>query len=566
MTSGRPFLALYRSLSPRRRRHLFGALAAMLVGAAAELLTIGAALAFIALVADPGSAIIPAALVDRLDLPGGGPVLGASLLLGGAALLLLLVRLGLLWVSTRFVTALGRDIATTIFGRMLRQPYTAYLERNSSELIAGVEKVQRVIFQVLQPAMQGFIAAVLALFVAGLLFVIDAFAATIAAVLVFAAYAGVSLATRRRLRANSEAVAAAVTAGTRVVREGLGGIRDILLDRSQPLFEARFAALEASHRHAQASTSFIAAAPRFVVETAGIIALALVALLMSLEPGGIASAIPILGALALGAQRLLPLIQQAWLGWSHVAGSSRMLEEVVALMELPIDPVADAPPPGLAFEHAITFEGVYFRYPGGREALGGVSLRIARGERVGICGTTGGGKTTLLDLLMGLLEPRRGEVRVDGRPLTGPARIAWQAKLAHVPQSVYLADDSIAANIAFGEAEPDEERIRAAARMARVEAFVEELPEGYATRVGDRGVRLSGGQRQRIGLARALYKGAEVLILDEATSALDDATQAEVIGALGELSGGVTIVMVAHRASSLALCDRTIRIEAGRIA
>jgi ABC-type multidrug transport system fused ATPase/permease subunit len=370
-------------------------MAAMLVAAVAEMLTIGAALAFLAAVADQGTTILPPAIAGRLDGLRGGPIVGASLLLTGAALLLMLVRLVLLWVSHSFVAAAGRDIGSRIFGRMLRQPYSAYLTRNSSELLAGMEKVQRVVLTVLQPAMQALIAAVLGLFIAGLLFAIDAFAASVAAVAVVAAYAAVSLATRRRLRRNSETAAEAVTGRTQVVREGLGGIRDILLDRSQPLFEARFDALESSHRRIQAENSFISGAPRYVVEAAGIIALALVALLMSREPGGLGAAVPVLGALALGAQRILPLIQQSWLGWSQLAGNRQMLKDVVELMEIEIQPERGGVEK-LPFRERIDVDRVSFRYPDGQVAVRELSLSIAKGERLGICGTTGSGKSTLL--------------------------------------------------------------------------------------------------------------------------------------------------------------------------
>ncbi|MEA3008958.1 MAG: hypothetical protein QOJ91_650 [Sphingomonadales bacterium] len=538
----------------------------MLVGAAAEMVTIGAALPFLALVADPHSALIPPRLLSFLGAIGNSPVIGAAFLLIAAALGAAAVRLALTWGSQRFVMATGHDMAAAVFGRMLRQPYAEQVRRNSSSTLAAIEKVQGVVFGLLQPAMQGLIGAFIALCVFALLLRIDARAAGLAALAVGLAYVAVSLLVRPRLRRNSEALAGTMVERTRTVQEGLGGIRDIILDRSEPLFEAKFRDLDSRYRRAQAATQFVAGAPRYVVEAAGLVAIALVTLAMSLEPGGVVKAIPVLGALALGAQRLLPLLQQAYYGWSLASGNYRAFRDVIDMMEAPIpEPQPEAPPLGI--ERELAFEGVGFRYREGRFGLADVNLRIRAGEHVGIAGATGGGKSTLLDLLMGLLEPDEGSILVDGRPLDAATRPAWQAGLAHVPQAIYLADDTIAANIAFPRDAKgmDPERLEAAVRAAQLETFLAGLPEGLQTYVGERGVRLSGGQRQRIGLARALYRQPRLLILDEATSALDEGTERAVLAALQGLRAGMTLVTVAHRATTLAACDRLIKVDGGRV-
>ncbi len=560
------FPALFRLLSPARRRQFVLTLGLMLLGAAAEMVTIGAALPFLALVADPNSVLVPPWLLGVLRAIGGSPVVGAALLLIAAALAAAGVRLALTWGSQRFVMATGHDMAASVFGRMLRQPYAEQVRRNSSQTLAAVEKVQGVVFGLLQPAMQGLIGAFIAICVFILLLKIDARAAGLAAVAVVLAYVGVSLLVRPRLRRNSIALAGTMVERTRTVQEGLGGIRDIILDRSEPLFEAKFRDLDSRYRRAQVATQFVAGAPRYIVEAAGLVAIALITLTMSLEPGGVVKAIPVLGALALGAQRLLPLLQQAYFGWSLASGNYQAFRDVIDMMEAPIPPPQPEAPP-LAIERELAFEGVGFRFPEGRFALRDVSFRIRAGEHVGIAGETGGGKSTLLDLLMGLLDPDEGEILVDGRPLDAATRPAWQAGLAHVPQAIYLADDTIAANIAFprGAEGMDKQLLASAVRAAQLDEFLAGLPEGLNTYVGERGVRLSGGQRQRIGLARALYRRPRLLILDEATSALDEATEKAVLAALQGLRGGMTLVTVAHRATTLAACDRLIRVEAGRV-
>lgn len=560
-------LTLFRLMTGRRRRQFLVTLALMLLGAVAELGTIGAALPFLSLLSGEPAAGRFARWITWLPVRPDG-VLGFALVLMAAAIIAAAVRLMLVWTTQRLVMGIGHDVATAIFSRMLRQPYAEFVKRNSSEVLGSLEKVRDIVGSMLQPAMQGLIAVVLAAAIATLLFVIAPFATIAAAGTVAAAYVVISVAGRGRLRRNSRILAEAATARTKIVQEGLGGIRDIMLDHSQPIFEAKFREIDGRFRRALASNVFISSAPRFLVESAGIVALALIAVAMSLEPGGLVRAIPVLGALALGAQRLLPLIQQAYNGWSLGLGNLQALEDVALMLRTPSDTEAGAPDPEpLAFQRDILFERVGFAYETAGFALQEVNLAIRRGERVGIVGTTGSGKSTLLDLLMGLLAPTRGAIRIDGTALGPATRAAWQAQIAHVPQSIYLMDDSIAANIAFGVPPDrvDPARVEAAAEAARLSPFLAELPDGLATRVGERGIRLSGGQRQRIGLARALYKGAEVLILDEATSALDDRTEAEVMDSLMGLGRTMTLIMVAHRRSTLAGCDRILSVEGGRV-
>jgi ABC-type multidrug transport system fused ATPase/permease subunit len=560
-------LTLFGLMTGRRRRQFLITLALMLAGAFAELGTIGAALPFLALLSGEPAAGRFERWIAWLPVRPEG-VLGVALVLIAAAMIAASVRLMLVWTTQRLVMGIGHDVATAIFSRMLRQPYAEFVRRNSSEVLGSLEKVRDIVGSMLQPAMQGLIAIVLAAAIAAFLFLIAPFATVAAAGTVAVSYVLISVAGRGRLRHNSRILAEAATARTKIVQEGLGGIRDIMLDHSQPIFEAKFREIDGRFRRALASNVFISSAPRFLIESAGIVALALIAVAMSFEPGGLVRAIPVLGALALGAQRLLPLIQQAYNGWSLGLGNLQALEDVAALLRsAPSEEGQAADPRPLSFRREIAFDGVGFGYEGAGFTLREVDLVIARGERVGIVGTTGSGKSTLLDLLMGLLAPTKGAIRVDGTALEPATRAAWQAQIAHVPQSIYLMDDTIATNIAFGVPlhRVDPARIEAAAEAARLGPFLAELPDGLATRVGERGIRLSGGQRQRIGLARALYKRAEVLILDEATSALDDRTEAEVIESLMGLGRTMTVIMVAHRRSTLAGCDRILRVEGGRV-
>jgi ATP-binding cassette subfamily B protein len=284
----------------------------------------------------------------------------------------------------------------------------------------------------------------------------------------------------------------------------------------------------------------------------------------------VAAAIPVLGALALGAQRLLPVLQQVYSSIAIIRGAEASLRDTLALLDQPlpkyVEGVNFAP---LPFVHEITLQGVGFSYAGSSlRVLRNVDLVLPRGKRVGIMGSTGSGKSTLLDIVMGLLKPTEGNLNVDGVPINDKNCHNWQAHIAHVPQSIYLADGSIEENIAFGlpRKDIDLERVRQAAQQAQIHDLIESWSQKYQTNVGERGVRLSGGQRQRIGIARALYKRADLIIFDEATSALDSETERTVMEAINLLSSDLTILIVAHRLTTLQGCDFVVELSHGEVA
>ena len=565
-------LRLYRLLSAERRRHFWLAMLLMLVGAVAELVTIGAVLPFLALLTDPAAAQKVPAIRSAFELLGWGGdqslVLPAALILAGSAIVAAVLRVMLTWVTQSFVSHFGHEIGTAIYSGILRQPYIYHVAHNSSQAIAAIEKVQSTLFSVLLAVMQGIISAFIAILIVAFLFFIDPIAAGASVIATCLIYIVMSLTTQTWLRQASATVADAHTARIKHIQEGLGGIRDIILDKSQVVFERGYASLDKEFRRAQMLSTFLAAAPRFPAEAAGILLVIAFAIHLSETEGGLIAAMPVLGAMALGAQRLLPLLQMLYSAASRTMASLKSIDEITSLASVPVRPAALYPNDPVTLARGVTLENVDYRYPASDQpALKAINLQIRSGERIGIIGGTGSGKSTLLDLVMGLLEPSTGKIFVDGNPLRTGELDAWQATIAHVPQFVFLTDGSVTNNIAFGVPPEcvDIGRVREAAAKAQIGAFVESLPEGYATRVGERGIRLSGGQRQRIGIARALYKDASLLILDEATSALDSDTEARVMRGILESRPGVTVLMVAHRLTTLSTCDRLIRIEGGEI-
>ena len=566
---------LYGFMTSQRRRQLFRLLGLMLLGALAEIATIGAVVPFISLLAGQQSLQRFQWFSDLFGWIGARTpdqqLLAATSLFIAAALFAAAVRLRLAWSTQSFVLQLGHEISVEIQRRILLQPYAFHIGRNSSEIIASLEKVQVLVSGVLLQLMQAVTAAFLSLFIIAALVQLDAATAAAAALAFGAMYVLVSLLTRRRLRENSATLGTAYQRRVQIIQESLGGIRDVIIDHSQGAYLGAFRDIDRRFIRARATTAFIGTAPRFVIEAAGMIVIASIALLMSGREGGLALALPVLGALALGAQRLLPLMQQLYQGWTNLSGHRAIASQVLELLRLPVAPEAEEATTGppLPFEREIRVEGVSFTYPPRSEpALDGIDLTIPHGSRVALIGKTGSGKTTLADLLMGLLEPSAGEIRIDGVALSAATRRAWQRGIAHVPQAIFLADASIAHNIALGLPAQDieMERVRAAAKTAQLDDYVASLPEGYQTSVGERGVRLSGGQRQRLGLARAIYKDAPVLVLDEATSALDHETEMAVLRALDQLGEqGRTIVIIAHRGSTVQHCELVARIDSGRL-
>jgi ATP-binding cassette subfamily B protein len=566
---------LWQHLSRRRKRQFSLLTLLILISAFAEVVSLGAVLPFLGILTAPERAFRQP-LVARWAQSAGltSPeqlVLPLSVLFVLAVLAAGAIRMLLLWAGTRLTSSVGADLSIEVYRRTLYQPYQVHLARNSSEVLSGItNKVAGVVHGVVMPLQTLVISLVMILAIMGALVAIDPLVASIATAGFGACYALITWVARRRLARNSREIAVEQTQVIKALQEGLGGIRDVLLDGAQPVYCEVFRRADAPLRKAHANNSIIGQSPRYLMEALGMVLIAGLAYGLTGRPGGISSALPVLGALALGAQRLLPALQQGYHGWVSIAGSQASLADTLELLEQPLPPEALEPaPPPLPLREGIRFQGVRFRYAeDGPWVLDGLDLDIPKGSRVGFVGITGSGKSTAMDVLMGLLPPTEGRVLVDGEPLEGKRIRGWQRNLAHVPQAIFLADTTIAENIAFGVPpdQIDRERVRLAARRAQIADFIESRPEGYDALIGERGIRLSGGQRQRIGIARALYKQASVLVFDEATSALDNATEQSVMEAIEGLDRELTILLIAHRLTTVRRCDTVVELAGGRVA
>ena len=466
--------------------------------------------------------------------------------------------------------AIGADFSVQVYERTLYQPYSLHVSRNSSEILTGARKAEGLVYYIIQPVLVVISALIILLAVIGTLIAVQPIVALSASIGFGLIYATVVAITRRRIANNSQAIAVQQGKVTKAIQEGLGGIRDVLIDGTQPVYSKLYTDAYRPMQSALASNQVVSSSPRFGVEALGIALIAGLAYMLAVATaGGLTNAIPILGALALGAQRLLPVLQNIYNAFITIKGNQASTQDALDLLDqpMPAHVYARTARP-MAFHTDITLKDVGFRYtPNGPWVLKHIDLQIPKGSRVGFVGVTGSGKSTLLDIVMGLLTPTEGSILIDNTALDPRNTRAWQAHISHVPQELYLADTSLAENIAFGVPADliDLQRVKRVAKQAQIDQTIESWGQGYDTLVGERGVRLSGGQRQRIGIARALYKHANVIIFDEATSALDNETEAAVMQAVETLGRDFTILIIAHRLSTLKNCDQIVELSPGRI-
>ena len=482
------------------------------------------------------------------------------------------VRAAVTYAQIRFSLMRAYSISARLLRGYLAQDYVWFLSRNSAELGQSLlSEVDVVIRESVLPAVLLLSNLMITLLIAGFLFAIEPWIALSATGLLLAAYLTVYLSLRRRLGEVGKRRVGANRERFHTVQEIAGGLKEIKVMGLEEQSLRRFRNPAERMAHNQTLGQVISRLPRFALEAVvygGFILMVLV--LVTLRGGAIADLIPLLGLLGMAATKLFPALQQIYQQLSQIRFSApalRRLHDSLHGFATP-QPEADVPP--LRLRRALELRELHFAYPGAeRGTLDGLSATIPARCTIGIVGGTGAGKTTAIDLILGLLRPDRGSILVDGEPVTPDRVRAWQKSLGYVPQHIFLSDDTVAANIAFG-AEPgqiDMAAVERAARIANLHDFVtNELPEGYLTMVGERGVRLSGGQRQRIGIARALYHDPDVLVLDEATSALDNLTERGVMEAVHNLGGDKTVIMIAHRLSTVRDCDTILLLEQGRLA
>ena len=565
---------LWQHMSLRRKYQFILLLVLMILASLAEIISIGSVIPFLGALTSPDKFFAnPAAqpLVSFFNVETANQIIAPmTIIFCFAAILSGGVRLILLVFTTRLSFATGLDLSNEIYQKTLYQPYKVHLSRNSSKIINGVSnKANAIVGGIILPTLNLISASIMVFAISITLVYIDPIVSFLTVFIFGSIYILLSKYTGNNKIKNSQVIAEQSTQVIKSVQEGLGGIRDILINGSQDVYCKIFSRANGPLRDAQANNQIVSQSPRFIMEALGMISIAGLACYLINQTDGALKAIPVLGALALAAQKMLPIMQQSYQAWSAIQGSYASLEDALELIDQSLPPDCFNKEIGkINFNHDIKFDDVSFRYKTGSDnVLQNLTLSILKGQSVGIVGVTGSGKSTVIDILMGLLEPSSGTLKVDGKAITKKNVRSWQKRIAHVPQAIFLSDSTITENIAFGidKKDIDFNRVCDAANKSHLQHVIDKLSNKYDTVVGERGVRLSGGQRQRIGIARALYKNADILVFDEATSALDNKTEESVMSSIDELGKEITVIVIAHRISTLKNCTKIIELADGKI-
>jgi ATP-binding cassette, subfamily B, bacterial PglK len=562
--------SLWQHISKRRQRQFFLLLMLMILASLLEIVSIGLVMPFLGVLIAPEQVYqhqLMKPLIELLVLTESSQlILPITTMFIVMVIFAGIVRLTLLYAMIKISFLTGSDLSIKVYRNTLYQDYLTHMNNNSSEVVNSIiTKVSAVINGVLKPMLTLISSMIFLVGIMSILFAVNIRVASTVFIGIGLSYWIIVYYTRQQLKENSHSIADQSTLMIKTLQEGLGGIRDVIIDGSQEFYCRLFRNADFKLRSARGNNQFIGGSPRFAIEMIGMVLIAVYAYMATQGEGGILAIMPILGVFALGAQRMLPVLQQAYSAFSIIKGSIASFEDVLCLLNQSIpEYVNKLPDNPISFTQKIELKNLSFQYSKNMPlVLNNVNITIMKGSRIGFIGTTGGGKSTLIDVVMGLLSQTSGEFNVDSQPINDENRRSWQMHIAHVPQNIYLSDGTIEENIAFGVLKSDvnHQQVKKAAKQAQISDLVEGWQDGYQTLVGERGVRLSGGQRQRIGIARALYKEVDVLIFDEATSALDNETESAVMEAIKGLEKDITILIVAHRLTTLKECDQIIKLD-----
>ncbi|RDC61398.1 Multidrug resistance-associated protein [Alteripontixanthobacter maritimus] len=555
----------------RRRWQLVGLLVILIVNAIAEFANFGLFFILVRLLsADLGGDQATAMPVGKIEatLMELTP-LNLSLLFIAILTVASGIRLFTYWASAQFSYRLSYDFGTRAYSRFLHQNLAWHKNTHSGDIIAILTKAQVLSHALVLPILQGLTAAITAMGAIAFLLSVSLVPTLVLALIYLLSYLAIALLVRPALRRNSMKVKLAHASRVRSGQEAAASIRDVILGGLQGHFTEKYRVYDADYRDGQSNSLVLTGMPRFLLESIGIGSLIALTLYFFQRDDGLANVLPILAALGLGAQRLLPLAQQIYASWATVSANREIASEVLEAARRPAQLSSKRSVASLPFEKSIELENVSFSYSDTLSpVLDNVNLTFDRSSTIGVVGQTGGGKSTLIDIVMGLMTPTQGRMLIDGYALRDSEDIRrWQANISHVPQEIVLIDASIAENIAFGTNRDriDMAKMADCITMAELDAFVATLPNGAETRVGERGAQLSGGQRQRVGLARAFYSSAPVMVLDEATSALDTTTETKIMHRIAHVSEDMTVFIIAHRLSTLKSCDIIYEIGEGKL-
>jgi ABC-type multidrug transport system fused ATPase/permease subunit len=563
----RAYRLVLQLLNQREKRKLLFILLLMVVGSVFEVLSLGMVVPIIGLLTKPNYVeSVPFVKFVFGDISQENFALIAMLMMLIVFVVKTVFLVWKVWVQRGYSNEVTTRVSRDLYAKYLRQPYAYFLTQNSSTLIRNSQNSNALMDGVIDPLLLVTSEAMVSGGLLLLLIWIEPIG-TLATLCIFGSGAWLfRQITSKRIRQWGEADNFHKGQLIQQLQQGFGGIKDVKLHRREGYFITRYSDHLIGSASVSRRFSVASASPKFGLELLTIVCLALLVSVMVTIGDGLSGVLPVLGLFGAASFRILPAINQVIGNFQLINRSRPVLNYLSHDLALGVEPTESLECEGIEFSE-LEIRDLRFNYAGTkREALAGVSISIMRGEAVGLVGQSGSGKSTLVDVLLGFLTPSAGSVFVNGANIESSLQW-WRSRVGYVPQSIFLTDDTLRRNIAFGlpEEEIDENAVRTALRSAQLEEFVSSLPERENTMVGERGVRLSGGQRQRIGIARALYNNPEVLVLDEATSSLDTETEHGVMQAVQALQGDKTVIIVAHRLSTVEYCDRLYRLDAGRI-
>lgn len=569
---------LFSLLTPDQRRRYFSLQIMVVFMALMELIGIASIGPFMALVADM-QLLETNELLNKVYVFSGVNTHIEFLFITGIIVLVLLAIASILsvvttWRLSLFAFSVGTEISDRLYRYYLSKDWLFHAGGSSAQLTKQIAtEALRVTNFIILPLIQMNARLVLAVFIAVSIFIYNPLIATVGVVLFVSGYTIIYRVIRKRIALYGDHVSITSTDRFRLMNEGFGGIKDVLLYNRSYDFIDQFQKSGKIFARAQGVNTALSQAPRYLMELLAFGALiSLVLVLLITRNGNLSQVLPVLAVYALAGFKLLPALQQIYYSITTIRGNTAAFDAIKNDLLLSLDNDEKQKKSkfniNLSEFKSIRLCDVTFNYPNKDvAALKNINLQIPLNSTVGFVGESGSGKSTTIDILLGLIEPNKGKLMIDNTVIDHSKRQAWQRNIGFVPQSIFLSEGSIAENIAFG-LKPDDingEQVKKAAALAHLEIFVDSLPQGLDTKVGERGVQLSGGQRQRIGIARALYNEADVLIFDEATSALDGITEKIIMDAIQELSGKKTIIMIAHRLKTVKNCDIIYLMENGKI-
>ena len=566
-------LNLLRQIDRKRKKQLILLTFLMLISALMEVISLGAVIPFLAILIEPEIIFdnsITKQITSWLEINTSNElVLPITLIFITSAIFTGALRVLLLWANSHIAYTIGSELSAKVYSKLLAQPYINHINNNTSKYIDVITHKVNVTVNVIYQTLTLISSIFLLLAITTALLYINYIIAIISFSIFGISYFIISKNINEKLKNNSIIISKEQSKSIKTLQEGFGGIREVILNGLQEYYTNIFKVSDYYLRKTQGNNAYIGSSPRYIMESVGMVLIASIAYILNYQKGGISEGIPMLGALALGAQRLLPAMQLIFYAWTTIKGSEASVKDTLNILQKSqIERFNNTNLTKLNFNKYIHLKDVEYKYEAkNQNTIKNVDIKILKGTRIGVIGKSGAGKSTIIDLIMGLLKPNNGYLLIDDEIIDQKNIKSWQLCIAHVPQYIYLADATIAENIAFGiqKENIDKVKLLQAAEQSQILEYIESTEAGFETMVGERGIRLSGGQRQRIGIARALYKQADVLIFDEATSSLDNETESEVMRSINSLSKDLTLIIIAHRLTTLIDCDNIIEIDDGQI-